>query len=202
AYSSALSHDGGAIRPYTGPDFAMKGGERYTFECWIRADKPNSSIYVELRNQDGELAVGSGGKIVSGGAGSIGSYLMSNYTVPTTWTHYQITFDAKPNTKMVYFQGFYFNHSNGTERNAKVWIAGMSIRPMVGAVLIEDGAVSADKLTADSIDTRHLRSEAITSDKIGANQIIAGKIAANAVDTAQLRANAVDADKIAANARS
>lgn len=76
-------------------------------------------------------------------------------------------------------------------------------------VTITDGAVTADKLAANSVTAAKIASNAVTADKINAgavttaklsaNAVTAEKINAGAVTTAKLSANAVTADKIAAN---
>src|SRR5699024_10823497 len=78
---------------WTGPYVRMIGGERYVFECWIRADKPGSRFFFEVRDQTGALVVRDG-TILEGGSGRVSSYTMSSYLVPTTWTHYRMEFTA------------------------------------------------------------------------------------------------------------
>ncbi|WP_136685709.1 phage tail protein [Falsirhodobacter xinxiangensis] len=67
-----------------------------------------------------------------------------------------------------------------------VFMNQMSARRVNGAVLIENGAVTADKISAG----------AVTTDALAATAVIASKIAAGAVTTDKLLANAVTAVKI------
>lgn len=74
-----------------------------------------------------------------------------------------------------------------------------SVIPMTGAVLIEDGAVSANHLTSNSVDTEHLRASAVDAEKIKAGAVTTDKMVANTIDGDRIRANTLHADKILAN---
>src|SRR5699024_10591085 len=114
-----------------GPLFDVISDQLYFFEVWLKANKPNSRIYIELRDQDGTLAVES---MVSTGDGSARpsdvSYLVTNLPLPTTWTRYSGIVKLTAVSKKVAVRGVYWNHSNGTERDAVQSIAGMRLRPI------------------------------------------------------------------------
>lgn len=128
--------------------FTVSPGVEYVVETWIKADKPNSRFYMELRStKDGTH--GGTCKLETPTVKSIGSYLLFNAeAVPTEWTLYRGTWTPNNGVTEVRFGTFYFNHAGGTEKTASIGLAGFSMRPKVGAVLIEDGAVSADKISA------------------------------------------------------
>ena len=189
-----------AIASIGNQPFPITPGQEYSVQMWAKADKPGSRLYIEMRDAVTGDHAGTGTLEEPVVANTASYFIFNNREVPTEWTLFRGTWTAKEGMTSARFGSFYFNHSAGSERDASISIAGISMKPKVGAVLIADGAVSANKIAADSIDTSHLRALAITSDKIGANAIVAGKIAANAVDTDQLRANSVQADKISANA--
>lgn len=109
--------------------FALEHGVAYEFEMWIKADKPNSRLYVEVRDENGAQAMNW--TAVEGGAGA-SSYPVSNWTVPTEWTRVVSRGIPTPNpaTKRsrARMGSWYLNHANGTERTASYTIAGVRIR--------------------------------------------------------------------------
>ena len=72
----------------------------------------------------------------------------------------------------------------------------LRLRKMTGSVLIEDGAITSDKIVAAAITADKLTAESVTADKIAAGSIIAGKIAADAITAANIRVGVITADKI------
>lgn len=131
--------------------FDVAPGGRYHFEIWLKANLANSKFYLELRDQDGAHAVASMVASEDGGT-SLSShepYLVENLTVPTTWTRYSGVVTMTATAARARISRAYFNHSNGTELGATVALAGVRLRSMAGATLIEPGAITAPKLFAD-----------------------------------------------------
>ena len=179
--------------------FPVTPGQEYSVQMWIKASKPNSRFFMELRDATTGEHAGTG-KLIEPEAKGTGRYvLFNNQIVPDVWTLFRGTWVPDPGVSSVRFGTFYFNHSNGTERNADISIAGLSIKPKVGAVLIEDGAISANHMTANSIDTEHLRANAVSAEKIVAGAVTTEKMTANSIDGDRIRANTLDAGKISAN---
>ena len=56
------------------------------------------------------------------------------------------------------------------------------IRVQTSGTLIEDGAITTDKIAANAVEATNIAANAITSDKIEANAITGDKIRANAID--------------------
>lgn len=149
--AQAVTYSGGMISStWEGPLFKMEGGERYVFECWIRADKPGSRFYFELRDEVGTRVV-TDGTILSGGSGSVSSYAMTSYRVPRGWTNYRMEFTARAGTTAARPASLYFNHGNGTVQDAQVWLTGVKITPKKGVVHIANGQVGADEVNAESV---------------------------------------------------
>ena len=152
------SKGSGTVSPYNGPSFPVTPGGTYLFEFWMRADVAGSNIFIELRDQDGNHA---SGRTVQGAKGpnrqlspnpsSETNYLIGSEPVPIAWTKYQVQVNMNTTTTSARVASFYFNHNGGSVHNAQVWVAGMSLRSMASAVLIEDGAVGADKIIADEV---------------------------------------------------
>ena len=83
------------------------------------------------------------------------------------------------------------------------WSASVPTTDLSGSISvgqIASGAITTDKLDANSVTTGKIATGAITADKLAANSIIAGKIAAGAISADAIAANAITADKIQAGA--
>ena len=99
------------------------------------------------------------------------------------------------------------------------YVTNFTMRKTSNAVLIEDGAVIANKIAADAVTAVKIAANTITAAKIAAgtitgteiaattltgaklvaNTITAGQIAANTITAAQIAANTITATQIAAN---
>lgn len=105
--------------------FTVSPKLKYRAGLWVKADKPNSVLFIELRNQDGVPAVKSG---------SIGrwnnAYLVANMLVPTEWTWYEADLELHPNTSRVKLDAFFFNHASGSERGAVVSLSDIHLTPL------------------------------------------------------------------------
>ena len=128
----------------------VEPGAEYLTEFWLKADKPNSRLYLELRNEANQQGATN---VSLDPTFSAGTYLLGNGLVPTVWTKYRAVSTMNLDTFKLRVGGMYFNHTNGTERNATVWIAGMTMKRRTGAVLIENGAVTAEKMETELVLT-------------------------------------------------
>ena len=179
--------------------FPVTPGQEYSVQMWVKADKPDSRMYVEVRSTTDGAHAGTG-TLEEPVVGSTSPYfLMNNRVVPTEWTLFRGTWTPNEGVTSARFGTFYFNHASGTERNATVSIAGISVKPKVGSVLIENGAVSANHISSDSIDTAHLRANAVSAEKILAGAVTTDKMTANSINGDRIAANTLDAGKITAN---
>lgn len=160
-------------------------GGVYAFEIWVKADKPDSQFYLELRNQSNSFA-GVAGAVVNAGDTPTGgsAYAISNQVVPTVWTRFSCRYTMKADTTQIRLATAYFNHYSGTERGAVIQIGGIRLRAMTGATLIEDGAITTDKIAAGAVTAATIQAGAVTSDKLTiANGFITNAMIANAAIT-------------------
>ena len=98
---------------------------KYRVGLWLKADKPGSTLFIELRDQNGEHAVRTGS--ISGG----GQYLVNSLrNVPTQWTWYESEIELNQGVSATYIDGFYFNHPSGSETNAAISLSDIFIAPI------------------------------------------------------------------------
>lgn len=160
-----------ATLPASSAVWAVIPGAEYSTEIWIKANKPNSVIYIELRDQTGAHGASN---ITAPGSPDTGAaqYLLGAVVVPTVWTKYTTISTIAAGATSLRVGGIFLNHASGTEITAQVWLAGLRMRPRNTGELIVDGSITTTKLDALSI----------TSDKLAANSVIAGKILAGSID--------------------
>ena len=124
----------------------IKPGQKYRLTFWCRSTKPDTTLYIEMRDQNGSHAVKSGavyGSVNSGkyltkkksdedwpvtdfSESKTGSYLVANFTMPTSITKVTSTIEFKEDVEYVSLRNFYFNHSNGSNQGNQ-WLAGLSL---------------------------------------------------------------------------
>lgn len=80
-------------------------------------------------------------------------------------------------------------YAPGTVTTGSIAVANVRVHKQVGATLIQDGAITTDKIVANAITAGKIAAEAIEADHIKANAITADKIV-----TAELWAKMVNAD--------
>jgi hypothetical protein len=137
----------------------------FLVECWVKADRPNSRMYVELRDQDG--AVVSGNTAIPGETSAItsGSYPLENAVLTTTWTRYSAKVKPSAGTTRMRVGNVYFNHSAGTERGAVQSIA-IRVRGRGTGRLLVDGTIEGKQIKANSINTDHLQVGSVQAEKL------------------------------------
>lgn len=155
-YSMAGPRSSTASQFFNGDDswIDVTPGGVYRFECWARADLPNSVFYLELRDQDGNHAVAKGEALGDNSVRStVGSFLMNQVNLPTQWTRYGALVTLRDTSTRVRIGAAHWNHPAGTEKAAIQKLAGLSLRPMVGSDLIVNGSVMIGSLAPEVMDT-------------------------------------------------
>ena len=182
--------------------FPVTLGDEIVVELWIKADKPRSRVFIEARDQDGaHIAVGqSGNWSPEGWVNGSSQYPVGSAVVPTEWalrrSRLKIT---NPDTTEVYLDGFYQNHSAGDIRDAHLFTSGIRLFKRVGSTLIEDGAITTDKISANAIGARAIAADAVEAGKIAADSISGREIIANTIKAEHIAAFTITADELAAN---
>lgn len=128
----------------------VEPGKPYRFEVWLKADKPNSRMYIEIR-ADGGAHAGTSTAIPGEPFAGGGAYPVSNQLVPTAWTKYAGIWTPNAGVTRAKVGTVYLNYTHGTERGATQYIAGMRLKPMVGATVIENGAVTSPAMSTTDL---------------------------------------------------
>lgn len=166
--------------------FDVAPEDEYVFEVWVRASKANSKIFFELRDQNGGHGVTSAKLTDTSLFWGNASYPVAGATVPTTWTKWQAKVTPKAGVRQLRIGSIYFNHSTGTTTDAQIWVAGLAVKKRFGGELVVDGAITAEKIKANAVE----------SDKIKANAITADKIEVGAIEAQHIKAREITADKL------
>lgn len=165
--------------------YPVSPGDTIVYEAWVKADKPNSRIYQEVRDQSGAHLGRSGygwERVESTAAQQI--YPIAAFTVPTSWTKVVSRIKVAPGVTGIRLSAFYPNHSSGTERTATCSIAGVKLYTQAGSTLIQDGAITTAKIATG----------AITADSGIIGSINAGVITVGEMDGARIKAGTISAD--------
>lgn len=178
SYRSPAGETG--TRDSTFDPIPVEPGAEYQITIWAMADRADSRVYIEGRNQSGAHAFTK-----SKGDGS-GVYVLSNRIVPTSWTRFSTTVTISDGTTHLHRFRYYINHANGVERGAAQSFAGLTMVKRATGELIVDGAITADKVAVN----------AISAGSIQANAVTAGKIAAGSVGAEHIQAGAITASKV------
>ncbi|MFT8313167.1 MAG: hypothetical protein ABF633_02805 [Clostridium sp.] len=164
---------------------------------------PNEQYYVEF------YAVSNTGANVTtqlyshtwaanNGSSSNASLGGSSFTITTTeqkFTGYVSLPNFNPATT------FYYNIGLGGSLAANsIKVRKVFIRKVTPAVLIQDGAITASKITAATITGDKIAANTIASNNIQANTITASDIAANTITSTQIASRTITADRIVTGA--
>ncbi|MFA1602356.1 hypothetical protein ACDW82_01730 [Alcaligenes faecalis] len=190
SYCSPAGETG--TRDSTFDPIPVEPGAEYQITIWAMADRADSRVYIEGRNQSGAHAFTK-----SKGDGS-GVYVLSNRIVPTSWTRFSTTVTISDGTTHLHRFRYYINHTNGVERGAAQSFAGLTMVKRATGELIVDGSVTAEKVAANAITADHLSANAVTAAKVAAGAISAEHLSAGAITVGKIQDGAVTGDKIAA----
>jgi hypothetical protein len=181
----------------------------YRATLWVYRADASGSIYPMLRlfRYDGSEIPGNsywywGGNIPGGSALAYGSTPGGN-----GWFKYEGIFSPAgglsngpiPSDAVQATIGAIINYAGGGPPPTGYYHFGdIRLEEVLPGALIQDGAITANKLTANSVTAGKLAAGAVTAGTIAAGAVTAGTIAAAAVSTTELAANSVVSSKIAA----
>lgn len=209
--TSVLQYSGGSAADWTSEMIPLDLTKTYRISLWARqAGASKHYITAAFFNAAG-AAISGGGTGFSTPTYHYWGRL--NQAFPTTWTLYSVVFGpglpftAPPTAKFVRL-GMLQNY--GSTATDTVYMADYRIEEVLPSTLIQDGAITTDKLTANAVTAAKIAANTITASQIAAgtitttqiaaDTIVAGNIAAGAITASEIATNAVEADKINANA--
>lgn len=183
--------------------FPVTLGDEIVVELWIKADKPGSRVFIEARDQDGaHIAAGqSGNWSPEGWVNGSSQYPVGSAVVPTEWTLWRSRLKiTNPDTTEVYLGGFYQNHSAGDIRDAHLFTSGIRLFKRVGATLIENGAITTEKIAAGAITAESGVIGSLDAGKITVGEMNGARIEAGSIESEQLAFGAATGDVLSADA--
>ena len=124
-------------------------GETLMFECWVKADKPNARLPFSCRTDSGSVV--SGWNSVESGLSGGSAVIHNTRNVPTVWTKVVASLTVPDGVNGVTLGDVTPNYSAGSERGAIFSVAGVKLYTPVGSTLIQNGAITTDKLAVGSI---------------------------------------------------
>ena len=163
------------------PKIPVVPGEKYYCEIYLRTD-------TGITNVSNGLGFGFFEYQENGTSLGATPYRRTNLNpsnyIGSTWTKEQLVFTTSSDAYYIVPWVTLRENVSGS-----AYYTNYVIRKQTGTVLIEDGAITTDKIEVG----------AITAGVIAANSISAGNIAANAITTSELAANSITSNKLQAN---
>ena len=164
------------------PIIDVEVGDKYYGSCYATSGGTARPVYISAAFYDRTGTFTSFSEVNASGQAT---------PAVNNWIKIQDTFTVPAGSaKMQMFMAY------GPGTSGRSFFTLARLRKMTGSVLIEDGAITSDKIVAAAITADKLTAESVTADKIAAGSIIAGKIAADAITAANIRVGIITADKI------
>lgn len=148
AWKNTVTTGSNSVQGSTDGFFVTEPGAEYIVEVWAKANKANSRLVIELRDQAGVLATTN--VAVPGGTAANGT-VSSSYpfyqTLTTTWTKYEVLATVKAGVTKMRIGAMYFNHSSGSEQTATQSFT-LRARLRTAGSLIAENSITAPKIVA------------------------------------------------------
>lgn len=177
----------GGTRSISSKKIPCDPGKTYRLSAWVRAVNCNGLLYLRTIDYDATEAV-------SGGIERYFSGLEAVTPPNNTWTRYETQFTvAAGRTHFTPHILLAWGASTGYMEAQDI-----RIEEVLPATLIQNGAITTDKIAANAVTAGKIAAASITSAEIAADTITAANIAAGAITASELAAGAVTAGKIAA----
>jgi hypothetical protein len=186
----------------------VQGGDQYYIEAYVALGTATSysvGLGLQVSSQSGSPATNwiSAINLAPGNAGTGWTKISGTVTIPSNYNYAQVWLQmGKPSTE--YTSTWYLTGLRCRKITPNVLIQDGAITAnkisagSITATQIASGAITGDRLVADSITAREIASASITSNEIAANTITAGNIAAATITAAQIAAGTITGDRIAA----
>ena len=177
----------------------MVAGQKYRFSYQARASVNGTKHYISMHkgNSEKKNVPTETFRNYIGSNTSTSSYVITNGTIDKAWK----TFEVEITPEASGFAYFYIfaNHRNGTTNPDYQWFKDVRLEKMTGATLIEDGAITTDKIAANAVTANAIKADAVTANAIKAGEVAAKHLAADAVSATKLLAEDATIEKLWAN---
>lgn len=145
----SFSSSGGTYSPPS-EFWDVEPSTEYRFEVWVRASVAGSVLFIEMRDQDKAHAA-TWSAITGETSAAAGSYPVSNYAVPTVWTKLTAKGVTSATASKMRVGAVFFNHTNGTVRDATQYLAGLRVTRRMDAGLIVENTIRGYHVDAESV---------------------------------------------------
>lgn len=124
--------------------------------------------------------------------------LVANVTLASLnsgWTTYEVVYSVPVGVRFINIAFLCWNNVA-----AQLYVDEVEVRRQIRTVHMEDGAITAIKIAANTITAAQIAAGTITAAQIAADTITAGNIAAGAITASEIAAGAIQTTHLAANA--
>lgn len=181
SYSLKFTADNGAAYFYSSTQIPVEAGEAFYAEAYIKYSSGTvggARVLIRAYNNAGTGTGGGSGNIV---------------TSQTTYTKSAASYTTDADDDYVVISLY------GIGSDTVYYYDDVRLFRAASSVLIEDGAITSDKIVANAITSGKIDAGAITADKLAANSVTASAISSASISADALQANSVTADKLSAN---
>ena len=174
----------------------LVAGQKYRFSYRINATVDSTTHYWQLMESTVDGSIGQGAPVQIDGRTS--TYLITNEVANRAIREYVVEFEIA--TTGTYCLRLFPNHSRGADNTGGYqWFRDLRLEKMTGATLIEDGAITTNKIAANAVTADAIKADAVTANAIKSGEVAAKHLAADAVSATKLLAEEATIDKLWAN---
>ena len=183
----------GASSGITSREFSPAEGKVYRTSFYARRVSGSGTCTAFLRFRTADNLTTIQTAITSTSSSHTGT--MGAMTIANTWTRYTAISTAPPNAARAVLI-FVANNATGT---AVIDIQDFRVDEYIGADLIVDGAITSEKMTANSINGDRIVANSLAASKIVSGSITTDKFTTNTIGGSILQNGTITADKLVAN---
>ena len=180
----------GRVNVYINQPLNLVAGQKYRFSYQAMASVDGTRHFISMHkgNAERKNVPAETFRNYLGNNSKTSGYIVSNEVIDRSWKTFEVEFTPEKSGFAYLF--IFANHPKGTTNdNGYQWFKDVRLEKMTGATLIEDGAITTNKVKAN----------AITADQLAANSVTADALKADAVKANHLLAEDATIDKLWAN---
>lgn len=172
----------------------------YRVSVWAVQTAGDGGNYLSVGFYDANGVRISGGATGWSSTGTYYYWRVVNQAFPSTWTRYEFTFGPNgtatipSGAKTMRIGALVVRAGTGT---STVFLQDFRVEEVIPSVLIQDGAITADKIAANQIAASHIVAGTITATEIANSTITNAKIANSTITNAKIVDGTITGAKIA-----